>query len=111
MSTHTITLLTPDGEKHFTCAEDTFVLHAALQHGLDLPYTCLQGWCVTCAAKVLHGEWDQSASLRYYTQDRAAGFALLCTARPRSDMTVLTHQKDALREHRIELGLPVPLGS
>ena len=70
---------------------------------------CLQGWCITCAAHVEGpGEWDQSASLRYYPQDREAGFILLCTARPRSDLVIRTHQRLAMRDHRIALGLPTP---
>src|SRR5439155_1007553 len=46
------------------------------------------------------GEWDQSASLRYFPQDRAAGSILLCTARPRSDLVIRTHQREALRAAR-----------
>jgi ferredoxin len=70
----------------------------------------LQGWCVTCAAKLLEGKVDQSASLRYYESDALAGFILPCTARPRSGLKLLTHQKAPFREHRLALGLPVPRG-
>jgi ferredoxin len=111
MPTHKITLVTPDGEVHFDCDADEFVLHAGLAQGLDLPYSCLQGWCITCAARVLEGEIDQSASRRFYAQDRQAGFALPCTGRPLSDLKLRTHQKEAMRRHRTALGLPVPLGS
>jgi ferredoxin len=105
-----VTLLTPQGEVRLRCATGEFVLHAALAQGLDLPYTCLQGWCITCAGKLLRGEVDQSASLRYFPEDREAGFVLPCTARPRSDLTIVTHQKEALRAHRVAQGLPVPRG-
>jgi hypothetical protein len=33
---------------------------------------------------------------------------LLCTAKPQSDLLILTHQQDVMRLHRISLGLPAP---
>ena len=111
MATFQVTLRLPGGEEvSFPCDARTFVLHAALERGVDLPYLCLQGWCVTCAGRLLEGEVDQSVARRFYAQDSAAGFCLLCTARPRSDLKVLTHQKEAMREHRLAHGLPVPRG-
>ena len=111
MAAFQVTLRLPGGEEvSFPCDGGTFVLHAALERGVDLPYLCLQGWCVTCAGRLLEGEVDQSASRRFYPEDRAAGFCLPCTARPRSDLKVLTHQKEAMRQHRLALGLPVPRG-
>ncbi len=111
MPSYTITLVMPDGEAQFPCSSDEFVLHAALQQGIDLPYLCLQGWCITCAARVLEGQIDQSASRRFYPQDAEAGLALPCTGRPLSDLKLLTHQKEALRAHRLALGLAVPRGT
>jgi ferredoxin len=111
MTTYAVTLVLPHGEARFECPADEFVLHAALVNGIDLPYSCLQGWCITCAARVLEGQLDPSASRRFFPQDTEAGFALICTARPRSDLRLVTHQKEAMRAHRIALGLPVPLGS
>lgn len=35
---------------------------------------------------------------------------LLCTARARADLCLRTHQKDALRAHRIAKGLATPRG-
>ena len=37
---------------------------------------------------MLEGEVDQAASQRFYLQDRDAGFALICTGRPRSDLVL-----------------------
>ena len=110
--THTVRLIMPEGEeKAVSVPEHEFIWHAAFRAGLELPSMCLQGWCVSCAGRVLgEGEWDQSASRRYYDEDREAGFSLLCTARPLSDLTVETYQAAAMREHRLRLGLPVPRG-
>ncbi len=107
---HRIELILPAGSRsRLEVSGDEFILTAAYRAGLDLPSMCLQGWCITCAGRVEgSGEWDQSASLRYFKQDREAGFLLLCTARPRSDLVIRTHQRVVLREHRIRCRLPTP---
>jgi len=105
-----VSLTTPQGQFSLPCDAEEFVLQAALNQGINLPYMCLQGWCITCAAKLAEGHVDQSASFRYYPADREAGFALLCTGRPLSDLRIFPHQKEAMRAHRLALGLPVPRG-
>jgi len=57
---------------------------------------------------VIQGDVDQAAASSYFEEDRAAGFALLCTARPRGELVIETHQQDAMREHRKAHGLPAP---
>ncbi len=110
MPEHQVTFVTDGREIQVTVAEDQYVLDAGVEAGLDLPYMCLQGWCTTCAARLLSGEVDQSEALRYYPEDRAAGFVLLCSAYARSDLRVQTHQKDPMRAHRQARGLPTPRG-
>jgi ferredoxin len=87
-----------------------FILDAARRHGYTLPSMCRQGWCTTCAMRVSAGDVDQSAARRYYDADRAAGFALICTARPRTPVRLIAGQHAAMREHRLRHGLPVPRG-
>lgn len=108
----TVELLLPCGRRaRLKAREDEFILVAAYRAGLELPSMCLQGWCITCTGRVEGpGHWDQSASRRYFPQDREAGFILLCTARPRSDLVIRTHQRPALRDHRMACGLPTPQG-
>jgi ferredoxin len=105
-----VTLISENGSYTIPCPESEFILLAALKHGLDLPYMCLQGWCVTCAGRILSGTVDQSASLRFYEADAREGFCLLCTARPTRDLRIVTHQKEAMRAHRIRHTLAVPMG-
>ncbi len=106
-----ITVVTRGVETSFPCRASEFILQAALDCGLDLPYSCLQGWCITCAVRLLSGDVDQSRSRRFFAEDAQAGFALICTGRPRSDARIEPHQKEAMRAYRIALKLPVPLGS
>jgi ferredoxin len=89
---------------------DRYILDVAREAGLRLPSRCEQGWCCTCAARVLAGVVDQSDSRRFYEADRQAGFALICTGKPRSDLTLKTHALPEMRAHRLALHLPVPRG-
>jgi len=95
---HQVTFITDGREMQVPVKEDQYLLDAGVEAGLDLPYMCLQGWCTTCEAR------------RYYPEDRAAGFVLLCSAHARSDLRVQTHQKEEMRQHRKALGLPTPRG-
>ncbi len=109
-ATYEVTFITPDGESRYEVAEDEYLLSAASRAGLDLPFTCLQGWCITCAARIEEGEVDQSEAFRVYPEDEAAGYVLLCSAYPRSSLRIRTHQKAALRVLRKAHGLPAPEG-
>lgn len=101
----------PDGRVGtIAVGRDEFILDAARMAGFALPSLCEQGWCTRCAARIERGEVDQDASMRYYEADRRAGFALLCTARPRSPLRLLSHQHAAMLEHRVASRLPVPQG-
>lgn len=85
---------------------DQSILSAARSAGLWLPADCQQGWCVTCAAKLLEGSVDHSNARRYYDVDEIAGFALLCIGKPRSDVTAVVDQYEAMLDHRASYDLP-----
>jgi ferredoxin len=105
-----VTFLAEGRTVSVSVGETDYLLDAALAAGLELPFMCLQGWCTTCAGRLLEGRVDQSEARRLYPEDEAAGFVLLCCAYARSDLRVLTHQRDAMRSHRQALGLPTPRG-
>jgi ferredoxin len=105
-----VTFITPERETTVEVDESQYLLDAAADAGLALPYMCLQGWCTTCAGKILEGKVDQSEARRFYPQDAEAGYVLLCSAYPRSDLRIVTHQKEAMRDHRQQHGLPAPRG-
>lgn len=90
---------------------EELILDAALEHGIDLPYSCLQGWCLSCAARVRAGRVDQERSRRFYGVDARGGFALLCTGCPASNLVLETHAGEAMRRFRAEQGLPHPRGN
>ena len=110
-TSHPVELILPEDESvTLEVGVDESVWDAATRAGIKLPSMCLQGWCTTCAGRVLEGEFDSAEALRYYPQDKEAGFILLCTARPRGAMRIQTHQRDAMRAHRRQHGLPAPRG-
>ncbi len=109
-ATYKVTFITPDGETDVQVAANEYLLSAAVKAGLDLPFTCLQGWCITCAGRIQEGKVDQSEAFRVFPEDEAAGYVLLCSAYPYSDLRIRTHQKAELRVHRKAYGLPAPEG-
>jgi ferredoxin len=101
-----VTLETPDGPRVIECRPDEFVWNAAARSGVRLPAICHQGRCLTCAGRLVSGDVDQSAADAYFPEDRAAGFILLCTARPLSALRIATGEQWEMRRHRQSLGLP-----
>jgi ferredoxin len=103
-----VVLETPEGLRSISCDADQYVLDAAAFNGIDLPFICRQGRCLTCAARLLEGSVEHDQPDSYYPVDQAAGYILLCHAMPRTDLRILTHQEWQMRDHRISHSLPAP---
>lgn len=104
-----VTLLLPSEEWTIPVKREEHIWDAARAAGILLPALCHQGRCLTCAGRLEGpGTVDQSDSASYYPQDREAGFVLLCTGKPRSDLRIRTHQQRQMREFRKEKKLPAP---
>ncbi|KAF8100661.1 hypothetical protein N665_0219s0035 [Sinapis alba] len=63
---------------------DETILSKALESGMDVPYDCNLGVCMTCPAKLVTGTVDQSDGM--LSEDVVErGYALLCASYPTSD--------------------------
>jgi ferredoxin len=83
----TITIRNQGGQV-FEVDGDTPLLETLEKHGLSLPYGCRYGGCISCAAKLLKGEVDQSEGVALNGRQIRDGYVLLCVARPQSDCTL-----------------------
>ncbi len=83
-----------DGKTHqLALGAGDHVLEAALEAGLDLPYSCKGGVCCTCRAKVLEGQavMDRNFTLEAWEVDQ--GFVLTCQARALGPRLVVSYDE------------------
>jgi ring-1,2-phenylacetyl-CoA epoxidase subunit PaaE len=83
-----------DGKTHHLgMGESDRVLDAALDAGLDLPYSCKGGVCCTCRARVLEGEvaMEKNFTLEQWEVDK--GFVLTCQSRPLTAKVVVSYDE------------------
>jgi ferredoxin len=96
------------------------LLDSLREQGVDLPYGCKYGGCITCAGKLISGEINQKAQVALNNRQINDGYIVLCVARPLSDITleigVESHNKlyrnpflDPLETHELKADIATPL--
>jgi ring-1,2-phenylacetyl-CoA epoxidase subunit PaaE len=83
-----------DGKSHEVAVKaGQFLLDAALDAGLDLPYSCKGGVCCTCRCKVLDGQVSMDRNFTLQADEMAKGFVLSCQARAQTPQVVLSYDE------------------
>lgn len=70
------------------------VLDAAIQNGVDAPFSCKGGVCSTCRAKIIEGKATMTVNYALTEQEVENGFILTCQAHPASEKLIIDY--DAL---------------
>jgi len=95
------------------------LLDSLRDKGVDLPYGCKYGGCISCAAKLTEGEINQSRQVALNNRQINDGYIILCVARPTTDITleigVESHDKlyrnpflDPLAAHELKADIATP---
>ena len=77
-----ITILLDDEETTFDMPKKQLILTAALDQGLDAPYSCQGGVCCSCMAKVVEGKAIMDGNSILSEDEINEGFILTCQAHP-----------------------------
>ena len=118
MTAHTVTIANRDGATYAVNARRP-LLEQLRDQGVDLPYGCEYGGCITCAAKLTAGEVDQRRQVALNNRQIDNGYVILCVARATSDITleigVESHDRlyrnpflDPLKPHELKADIAAP---
>jgi ferredoxin len=119
VTNYTITLANRGGAA-FEVDRRKPLLQSLREHGVDLPYGCKYGGCISCAAKLISGKVNQQTQVALNRRQINNGYVVLCVARPMSDCTlevgVESHDKlyrnpflDPLAPHELKADIARPL--
>jgi ring-1,2-phenylacetyl-CoA epoxidase subunit PaaE len=65
---------------------ESTILEAALEAGIDVPYSCQSGVCVTCKARITEGTAEMENNYALTDEEIERGFILTCQAQPTSEI-------------------------
>ncbi len=89
-NTHTVEFV--DVGTSIEVPEDTTILEATDEAGIDLPYQCRMGVCGVCSALLLEGEVKQTEAMFLSDGEKQEGYVLTCVAKPRSDLKLRANE-------------------
>jgi 3-ketosteroid 9alpha-monooxygenase subunit B len=75
-----------DGQQHrLRWPRQSTLVDVMINAGVDVPYSCREGHCGSCACTLVAGEVEMAASDVLEPEDLATGLILACQARPITD--------------------------
>lgn len=118
MTTHIVTI-SNRGRATYIVEARRALLEQLREQGVDLPYGCEYGGCITCAAKLIEGDIDQRRQVALNNRQIENGYVILCVARATSDITlevgVESHDMlyrnpflDPLKPHELKADIATP---
>ncbi len=87
----TITVILDDEEETFEMPQTKSILEAALDEGLDAPYSCQGGICSTCIARLKEGKAEMRKNQILTESEIADGLILTCQAHPTTPKIIVDY--------------------
>lgn len=86
---HQIKILLRGKEHEVNVSAGKSILFAGLDFGLDMPFSCQSGNCISCAGKCLSGKVEMTATDGLTEEQIKNGYILTCVGFPKSDDVVI----------------------
>ncbi len=85
--------ITLDDEEHSISMnnEKGVILDAALDAGLDAPFSCRGGVCTACRAKLSKGKVEMNSNFALTDDELEEGYILTCQSHPKTDIIALSY--------------------
>ena len=75
-------------------SSNEYILKEFEKKGFNLPFSCRNGCCTSCAVKIISGKLDQPEAMGVSKALKDMGYALLCVAKAKEDIEVETTYYD-----------------
>ena len=72
---------------------DQYILDAAEEQGIDLPYSCRSGGCLVCTARRTEGRSEMGEQYVLEDEHEDEGFTLLCCTTITEPCHFISHQE------------------
>jgi ring-1,2-phenylacetyl-CoA epoxidase subunit PaaE len=91
-----VTVIQDGRKREFTVEKKQHtLLEAALEQGIELPYSCKGGVCSTCRCKLIAGEVEMDVNFALEDYEIARGFILTCQSYPLTNELILDFDQES----------------
>ena len=68
---------------------DESIIESCNRSGVEIPQSCLSGYCSTCKCKLLNGDVSMNNNLCLTENELNKGYILPCQSKPTSDRIII----------------------